>query len=86
MGHQQLNIFGKQEISWGYGWERFEVDSLEGIRYANYDEIPECKNCEMDCQPHPLVYAGDGSWDLLCSLDFIMHPVTKKSVKMRQAK
>ncbi len=81
----QLNLF-KKRIFWEPDWTEYEVDSLDGIRFANYDEIPQCEGCKMASQAHPLLAKGGGAYDLLCSLDFIMHPVTGKSIGLKIVK
>ena len=66
---EQLNLFGK--IIYWKDWTKYFVESLDGVRLANFDDIPECETCKLDTVEHPLLYRGNDTYALLCTLDVL---------------
>ena len=76
---EQLSLFGK--IIYWKNWTKYIAESLDGVRLANFDDIPECKECKLDTTDHPAVYRGEGVYDLLCILDVKKLKLVKLSKK-----
>lgn len=81
---EQLRLFGK--IIYWKDWVKYMVESLDGVRLANLDDIPECKTCKLDTTEHPVVYRGNGGYDLLCILDVKKLKLIKLSKKEQKTK
>ena len=81
---EQLKLFGK--IIYWKDWTKYMVESLDGVRLANFDDIPECETCKLDTTGHPLIYRGKNTYDVLCILDIKklkLVKLPKKEQKLR---